>query len=439
MFNSLDATKLLKIVIKTCFFALIVFLSMRILSVRASASSVLGSCQCTDYVYSQRPDIAPGMGDARDWINSAAKRGYPYDQIPQVGDVAVFLNGSHGFSAEFGHVAMVTWVSDDHTRYNIAGWDGLKADCVLQSYSNLMIRPDDWFIHKVQGNTSSPPPPPPAQTSTGQINFDPIAPAQAGQTVQITVKIQPGSDFRAARLLIDYQVVSESSATQFSYSWNTAGFLPSVHNIRLEIASTDDTNWVRPYYYETTYLLQEAAPQPNQSPNIPSLVSPSDGQTLSSNPQLCWKNNGDPDGDSVTTRAEVWGTKLWTGPWLEGNSPCWTPPDLADGQYSWAVRARDDKGAESGASSAWTFKIQPSVQAANPPTYSTDFLGVWEGVVSDATYNGKSGQTFYNFNDATVRVEITDLCTVAHLCINLLSAAQPSNSIPLTDENPDPK
>jgi hypothetical protein len=354
-----------------------------------AATSSFSSCQCTDYVYSQRPDIARGMGNAKQWISSAANRGYTYDQIPQVGDVAVFLNGAHGFDATYGHVAMVTWVNDTHTSYNIAGWDGLKADCVLQSYSNLSITPNDWFIHK-QGANPPPAAPPPAQPplsprpSNGQVQFSPVSPAQAGQTVTITAAIQAGTNFRAARLLIDYQVASESSATQFSYSWNTTGFLPSVHNIRLEMTTTDDPSWAQPSYYETTYLLREASPPPNSAPTTPSAISPSDGQTLTANPQLCWKNNGDPDGDQVMTRAEVSGPQSWIGPWLEGDHPCWAPPDPMSGQYSWSVRARDSKGAESNGSVGWTFTIQAAAPSGVPVAFQNVSFVIPAGLAEGA-------------------------------------------------------
>src|SRR3990172_6347079 len=148
-------TNILSVIIKACLLAFSAILLTQANPTRASTAFV-GGCQCTDYVYSQRPEIPRGMGNARDWISSAAKRGYSYNQVPQVGDVAVFINGSHGFSVAYGHVAMVTWVNDSHTQYNISGWDGLKSDCVLQSFSNLTVRADDWFIH--QGGTPSQPP-----------------------------------------------------------------------------------------------------------------------------------------------------------------------------------------------------------------------------------------------------------------------------------------
>ncbi len=398
-----------------------------------------GSCQCTDYVYSQRPDIKRGMGTARNWISSAAERHYSYDQTPQVGDVAVFLNGSHGFSAEYGHVAMVTWVDDAHSRYNISGWDGLRADCILRSYSNLSVNSDDWFIHK-PGTPSPPPPPGPSEPSTGQITFDPLSAVQVGQTVLVTAKIKPAGDFRAARLLIDYHVVSESSATQFSYSWDTTGFAPSVHSVRLEMASSDDTGWAHPSSYETSYLLREAAPRPNRAPNIPSPISPRDGQTVTANPQLCWKNNGDPDGDPTVTRAEVWGSQSWTGPWLNGDSPCWTPPDPMSGQYSWAVRARDNKGAESGASSPWSFTVTPAAAPTEPSRDLHALVGTWEGPVTNASYNGRSGQTSYS--PGRDRFDITDSCAQSPLCLNWLTPEDVSNykeafgPFTLTNENP---
>lgn len=107
----------------------------------------MDGCQCTDYVYSQRQDIPTGMGNAKDWIGSARVERLAYDQVPQVNDVAVIVNGEFGFSEEFGHVAMVTSVNPDHSRFSIAGWDGLEDDCVLQIYEDLPITNNTFFIH----------------------------------------------------------------------------------------------------------------------------------------------------------------------------------------------------------------------------------------------------------------------------------------------------
>ncbi|WP_343409664.1 hypothetical protein [Candidatus Amarolinea dominans] len=108
----------------------------------------------------------------------------------------------------------------------------------------------------------------------------------------------------------------------------------------------------------------------NHAPNTPSLQSPGDGHVATDGraPQLCWNNNGDPDGDSVQFYAEVYGSAVnansgWTG------STCWRPGNL-DGQYygyQWHVKARDNYGAESGWSTTWHFTIQ---QPNQPPSIS---------------------------------------------------------------------
>jgi hypothetical protein len=115
---------------------------------RVQADIRVNGCQCTDYVYSQRPDIPEGMGHARDWLYSARVNRLAYDQIPQVGDVAVILNGDFGFSAEFGHVAIVIEVNGDRDRFSIEGWDGLKNDCVLQIFQDLPVTSNTFFIHR---------------------------------------------------------------------------------------------------------------------------------------------------------------------------------------------------------------------------------------------------------------------------------------------------
>jgi hypothetical protein len=112
------------------------------------ANSRINGCQCTDFVYGTRADIPLRMGHARDWLASAREHRIPYDQVPQTGDIAVLLNGVYGFSAEFGHVAIVTDVNEDHDRFSIAGWDGLKNNCQTEEYHDLVVTADISFIHQ---------------------------------------------------------------------------------------------------------------------------------------------------------------------------------------------------------------------------------------------------------------------------------------------------
>jgi surface antigen len=112
------------------------------------AENRVDSCQCTDYVYNQRPDIPTGMGHAKDWLYSARVYRLPYDQVPQVGDVAVILQGEFGFNAQFGHVAMVIEVNESRTTFSIAGWDGFKNDCRVEIFQDLPVTQNTYFIHQ---------------------------------------------------------------------------------------------------------------------------------------------------------------------------------------------------------------------------------------------------------------------------------------------------
>ncbi len=120
--------------------ALILWTLGTLISLRSAlAAPRVDGCQCTDFVYSQRPDIPRGMGDAKDWLYSARLHRLPFDQIPQVGDVAVILNGAFGFSAQYGHVALVIRANADRTHFTNAGWNGLRGDCRQAIYRNAPV------------------------------------------------------------------------------------------------------------------------------------------------------------------------------------------------------------------------------------------------------------------------------------------------------------
>jgi len=135
-------------------FALLILLESTLIpkihGVRAEAS--LEGCQCTDYVYRQRQDLPGPMGHARDWILSASSYGLPYDHTPQVGDVAVILNGEHGFNSEYGHVAVVIGVNREHTLFDIAGYDGTRNNCMVEVYTRLPVSSSTTFIHRLVPN-----------------------------------------------------------------------------------------------------------------------------------------------------------------------------------------------------------------------------------------------------------------------------------------------
>jgi hypothetical protein len=102
---------------------------------------------------------------------------------------------------------------------------------------------------------------------------------------------------------------------------------------------------------------QPNCPNPNHAPSTPTLSSPASGSSHTSTPQLCWNPSTDQDGDSITYQVNVWGPTNYTSSWI--SSTCLTPTTLPLGNYTWNVRAKDSKGAESGASSDWSFSIIP--------------------------------------------------------------------------------
>lgn len=122
----------------------------------ADAQSRIDGCQCTDFVYGVRLDIPTGMGHARDWLYSARVHRFPYDRIPQVGDVVVILNGAFGFSAYYGHVAIVIEVSENRDRFSLAGWNGFMSNCEVEIVSDLPVTYNTYFIHFKQSNAPHP-------------------------------------------------------------------------------------------------------------------------------------------------------------------------------------------------------------------------------------------------------------------------------------------
>ena len=110
----------------------------------------------------------------------------------------------------------------------------------------------------------------------------------------------------------------------------------------------------------------------NQPPRTPSLVRPHDWYESNDGraPELCWQNNGDPNGDAVQFYAEIYQSAVNANSgWI--SNTCWRPSSL-DGQYytyAWRVKARDSRGAESGWSETWHFTIRP---APTPPPAMPD-------------------------------------------------------------------
>jgi len=101
-------------------------------------------------------------------------------------------------------------------------------------------------------------------------------------------------------------------------------------------------------------------PPSNNPPNSPDLTDPHDWYVSRNDqaPELCWRNNGDPDGDSVEFHVEVRGAVNADSSWI--TSTCWRPSQL-DGHrygYQWRVEARDNRGGSTWSNQTWHFNIE---------------------------------------------------------------------------------
>lgn len=68
--------------------------------------------QCTYYVARSLGYIPGNLGNADQWASKAAEHGMQVGQTPKVGDAVVY-GGGGGYSAQYGHVAVVTGVLPD--------------------------------------------------------------------------------------------------------------------------------------------------------------------------------------------------------------------------------------------------------------------------------------------------------------------------------------
>lgn len=103
---------------------------------------------------------------------------------------------------------------------------------------------------------------------------------------------------------------------------------------------------------------------PNQAPYIPTQLRPANGSIHTQMPQLCWQDNGDPDGDSVQFWVDLMGAEYEQSGWI--NQTCWTPSAHKAGDYTWHVQARDSQGYKSDYSSDWSFGIQNAAVTPTP-------------------------------------------------------------------------
>lgn len=115
---------------------------------------------------------------------------------------------------------------------------------------------------------------------------------------------------------------------------------------------------------------------PNHAPGSPIARSPGDWSEVRSQqaPELCWDPVTDPDGDPVEYFAEIHQSAvLDNSGWISGT--CWRPNNIA-GQYygyQWHVKARDNRGGESGFGNNLHFTLSPPPYDPQQPTSTPQF------------------------------------------------------------------
>lgn len=116
----------------------------------------------------------------------------------------------------------------------------------------------------------------------------------------------------------------------------------------------------------------------NSAPSTPQLTQPGDWAEVRSvgAPLLCWNYSSDAEGDSIQYFAEIFESAvIGNSGWTSGN--CWQPSVISGKYfgYQWRVRARDNRGAESGWSDIRHFTLSPPRVDAVQPTSTPQFTG----------------------------------------------------------------
>lgn len=207
----------------------------------------------------------------------------------------------------------------------------------------------------------------PAPSPSQDITLFDISPASpsAATTVRLVGRVKQFPEFRAMRFVAgndrfentNLKVVGDQY--EISADWNTASLARGDYSIALEVARIGDNNWSQPIRQVKTFTLNGTPASTNRPPDRPVLQSPynwflRDASGASAAVQLCVNPVTDPDGDEVRYIFNV-NNGLVTADYT--TQPCWTYT-FGPGNYSWKVKTRDNKGAESAWSAeTWNFSV----------------------------------------------------------------------------------
>lgn len=320
----------MKINIKRNFIFLIITIFILNIFLFILPSHLYAIIQCTDYAYDMRPDLKEykPLGNAKEWAENAKKAGFPVDNVPRAGDIAVFQPGDHGAFPEghldkdgnrddFGHVAYVGSVNPDGT-FNISEAN-FPTETDYHERSNLKVESRDRFIHK-KGEISS------------ELKFDITSSQEAEQSATSS-----GSNF--------FTVVGD----WFKDLWGNITNLfiaqaaePSTTQSVTKAASQESTQGIQVSVETKQIVTETTAPIP--PPSKPSLTSPYNWyQTLGTPPLLMWQ--GDNNSTSYYVVVNSSNTGNVESGWI--NSTSWKP-NLPNQNYiyTWKVKARNSQGIE---------------------------------------------------------------------------------------------